>query len=337
MREQEIIEKVAKAFEVDSRELLSPSKSGYVNDANLADAKNALVFLLKEEGLSYKQVAEVLERSSKGSIHSEYKLAKELYDTNFRGFANKINEIKNLLPQQELPTAQTMKTPEQDTQEPEIISEEPTPEPISVEESPLSEPVIERDISQILRPEAEKIKNTNLLEELEALNSFEQEIRQENPQTKPIPELSFETPPNDDPKKVKIQMDEETADFSTESILNVIEFGSVELALYYARVPEREVKDLEEAGKVPEHSTEVSREFNENAREKLEDTAKSKIKLLAEPLKKVLKAKNVSVSPEAALVLAFLMFSFAMFMTAKSLKKDADYFLEKIQKMNKKA
>ena len=309
---------ICQEFGISEQELFQKDK----NNINAQNARGAAIFILRKKGYSFGQIAKELKKNSRGAIHNEYKIMQDYYENNTYNIKEKIDKIMEQLEHSATSNLQ---------EESEIL--EDTTEVIPVEKSPLSEPVIERNIDTILRPEPKKeVSETDFLDDLDDYQAFEAEQDQQNPDT--IPEVSFKTAPDDNPDKVTLQMDEETADFSTESILNIVEFGSVELACFYAQIPEREVREMEKEGEVPPKSTEIVKEANENSRSKLEETASKKIKLLQEPLKKVLKRRNVSVSPESALILSFLVFAFSMFMTAKSIRKDNDYFLEKLRKMN---
>lgn len=322
---QAIIEAVSQVFGLSQEKLLSPSQKN-VNELN---ARGAYIYVLREKGLSYGKILPLVHLKSRGTVNVEYHKIKDYFINNTYQMQDKINAImnkiahenhENLEPKIELETKNLQEQEE---------APEATPESISVEQSPLSEPVIERNIDTILRPQ---LSETDFINELDDYQQFELEQDQQNPDT--IPEVNFQTKANDNPDEVTIQMDEDTANFSADSILNMVEFGSVELACYYAQINEREVRELEQDGEVPPKSSEITKEANENSRKKLEETAAKKIKLLQEPLKKVLKKRNVSVSPESALVLSLLMFAFAMFMTARTIRIDNEYFLEKLRKMN---
>lgn len=313
-----MLQLICQEFGITEQELLTKNK----NNTNAQNARGAAIFILRKKGYSFGQIAKELKNPSRGAIHNEYKIVQDYYENNTYHIKEKIDKVMEQLEHTATSNLQ---------EETEVLEE--TPEVVSVEQSPLSEPVIERNIDTLLRSEPKKqVSETDFLDDLDDYQAFEFEQDQQNPDT--IPEVNFQAAPNDKVNEVTIQMDDETADFSTESILNMVEFGSVELAYLYAQIPEREVRDMEKEGEVPPKSTEITREANDNCRSKLEENAAKKIKLLQEPLKKVLKRRNVSVSPESALVLALLMFGFSMFMTAKSIKKDNEYFLEKLRKMN---
>jgi hypothetical protein len=313
---------VLEVFNVSETDFYAPKKN-----LNAINARGAYIYILREkEKMSFGKIANAIKSDSRGNVHTEYKKAVGLYESNIYNMRDKINEI---LAKMENTNPTPAEEPEQEQNTFETESQEATPEPPSVEQSPLSEPVIERNIDTILRPNPSE---TDFLDDLDDYQAFEASQDEEIPDT--IPELGFKTQPNTKPDEVTIQMDDETADFSADSILNMVEFGSVELACFYSQIPEREVREMEREGEVPPKSTEIAKEANDNARQKLEETASKKIKLLQEPLKKVLKKRNVSVSPESALAMAFVMFAFSMFMTAKSIRKDNEYFLEKLRKMN---
>jgi len=326
-----ILEAVASTFGISQESILQKYTSSNI-PKKVQDAKMALIYVLrKKASLTFRQIAKETNYVSGGSVNTIYQKAVDLYEQN-HAIAEKINtilsKIQNIEPVQEneapeAPEELTADTPEE------------TPEVVSVEESPLSQPVIERDISNVLRTAPKSVEQAanqdDVLYHLDDYERFEQEQDQTTPDT--IPELSFETPPNDNPNKVTVKMDDETANFSADSILNIVEFGSVELACYYSAIPEREVREMEKEGEIPPKSTQIIKEVNDNARAKLEETAAKKIKLLHEPLKKVLKTRNISVSPESALFFAFLMFAFSMFMTTKSIKKDHEHFLDKLRNM----
>jgi hypothetical protein len=319
---------VLEVFGVSETDFYAPKKN-----TNALNARGAYIYILREkEKMSFGNIAKAIRAESRGNIHTEYKKAVGLYESNTYNIRDKINEILAKMENTNPTPAEEPEIANQQEQNTfEIESQEATtPEPPSVEQSPLSEPVIERNIDTILRPKTKS--ETDFLDDLDDYQAFEASQDEEIPDT--IPELGFKTQPNTKPDEVTIQMDDETADFSTDSILNMVEFGSVELACFYSQIPEREVREMEREGEVPPKSTEIAKEANDNARQKLEETASKKIKLLQEPLKKVLKKRNVSVSPESALAMAFVMFAFSMFMTAKSIRKDNDYFLEKLRKMN---
>lgn len=332
-----ILEAVASTFEVSKESILKKYTSINI-PKKVQEAKMALIYVLREKAsLTFRQIAKETNYVSGGSVNTIYQKAADLYEQN-HAITEKINiilsKIENFAPVQEneaLPEELTADTLEELTAD----TPEETPEVVSLEESPLSQPVIERDISNVLRTDPKPIEQAanqdDFLYHLDDYQRFEQEQDQVTPDT--IQELSFETPPNDNPNKVTVKMDDETANFSTDSILNIVEFGSVELACYYSAIPEREVREMEKEGEIPPKSTQIAKEVNDNARAKLEETAAKKIKLLHEPLKKVLKTRNVSVSPESALFFAFLMFAFSMFMTTKSIKKDNEHFLDKLRNM----
>ncbi len=316
-----VLETVSKYYNLPVETILKPDR----HVPEQMNARGACIYILREQNKSFGDIAKALHLQSRGSVYTEYQRLKDYYQNNTYHFKDQIDNIMEIL------KTQMPNTISENATKTEINTDTQTPEPVSVENSPLSEPVIERDIENILRTEPQ----TDILDELDQLDDYQKfELEQDATQPDPIPEVNFKTKPNGNPDKVTLEMDENTADFSADTILNMVEFGSVEVAYYYAQVNEREVRELEKEGEVPPKSTEIAKEFNENAREKLEDTASKNIKLLEEPLKKVLKKRNVSVSPESALLFAGLMFVFSMFMTARSLKKDSEYFLEKLYKMN---
>ncbi|WP_448529634.1 helix-turn-helix domain-containing protein [Raineya sp.] len=320
-----LLESVCNEFGVSEEKIYAPHKN-----IEALNARGAYIYLLREkQKLSYGKIAQMVGMNSRGNVYNEFIKAKFFYESNSYHFKEKIDKIMQDNDVFEMDENQ-FKAKELDEVDTTVADE--TPEPISVEQSPLSEPVIERNIDTILRPQPQPQSETDFIKELDDYHQFELEQDRENPDT--IPEVNFKTTGSDNPDEVSVQMDEDTANFSTDSILNLVEFGSVELACYYAQINEREVREMERDGEVPPKSTEITKEANENSRNKLEETASKKIKLLQEPLKKVLKKRSVSVSPESALVLAFLMFAFSMFMTARSIRKDNEYFLEKLRKMN---
>lgn len=320
-----IVEIIGEEFGISKDEVIKPN-SRQVEQLN---ARAACIYVLRKKGLSYGKISPLVKMNSRGNVYLEFQKIEDYYNSNSYNIKDKLDRIMKKVENIEIlqPKAEELDLVVEETSE---TSE--TPEVISVAESPLSEPVIERNIDTILRPEPKPASETDFIDDLDDYQQFELEQDQQQPDT--IPEVNFQTKANDSPDEVTLQMDDDTADFSTDSILNMVEFGSVELACYYSQINEREVRELEQDGEVPPKSTEITKEANENSRNKLEETAAKKIKLLQEPLKKVLKRKNVSVSPESALVLAFLMFIFSMFMTARSIRKDNEYFLEKLRKMN---
>jgi hypothetical protein len=233
---------VSKVFEVAENLLTGQIPAlPYEQEVKIRNARCALVYCLRESGLSYGNIQKLILYNSRGGIADMYKQAKGFLESNTYHFQEKIKEI-----QEHLQTYKPMELTSQ-PQEPEIkANAEPqteTPTPLDVSESPLSEPVIERDTTQILRPEPEKIKNESLLDELEQLEAFEQELKAQDPKAQTIPEMSFEPAPTGD--KMNVKVDEETIDFSAESVLNIVEFVSVELTCYYSQLSEQD-KRLQE-------------------------------------------------------------------------------------------
>ncbi|GIW70424.1 MAG: hypothetical protein KatS3mg101_1171 [Patescibacteria group bacterium] len=305
----EILNRVCRYYNIDLEALLE-AKKGLQNEL-LSRARFAAIFLLHEEGFNFQKIAELLNRKSKGSIYTQYKTAKSWYENNFYNFKEDIERIKSFDMKEQTEAPLEYKTEQTDFVDIENMGKEkeptnpeaefiPLPDPEEV--SPLSEPVIERSSQR-----------SSVIEEEEDIIDLDI----------PIPE--FKTVPNPNPGQVTVKADKETIDFSTRQLLTIAEFASVELTYNFVSIDKKEVEEEPEL-------EEVVNKANENTRKKLEETASRQIKLLEDPLSKVLEKRNVTISPESALVFGVIMFAFTMYITAQSIKNENKKLLSELKK-----
>ncbi len=353
----QVIEACANLYGLTKDDILK-KKQGNVN-ANLAECKALVIYAFRQHlKLSFGQIGKKLNRARQ-TIHQEFQYATTLHE-NSEKFRDNYLQITSIYPtntntenmEDNLNQEQKENSFNEETQEQEVSKEEveyaakyseenPSEqvkvESIAIEESPLAQPVKTRNLNTLVTTNTQTLGNTDALDELEQL---EAQVREETNKVQPgqeeIPEMKFETAQTENTKEVEIKVDPETAAFGADAILNIVNFLSVEATHYYSKVPEQEVREAAKNGEVPKNAPKITQEFNDSTKKKLETNATEKLnKLVREPLKKVLQTNNVKVSPEMALVFGFIMFMGSMVMTARSMRKDADYFLEKLREENK--
>jgi hypothetical protein len=100
------------------------------------------------------------------------------------------------------------------------------------------------------------------------------------------------------------------------------------------KISEAKIKIAEIEGLLAEDTLNDVKAINKNNEKALKDTIKDQMKMIEEPLKQVLKARNANVSPEVALVGAVVLASVVVFFQTREIKQQNDEFINKIFKKN---
>ncbi len=370
---------VCKAYDLTKAQILA--KSNGVTAAELAEARALCTYFLREMGLTYQQVASVMQRTSSSSSQKIYEqakmwLEKDLYkdfSKNYLSISNHLeipintstneqNEVfehfdgdaisnENVETASELaPTfapTQEVQTPIQVQEEDILDSTDDTPNTLSITDAPLAQEPVTRDLGSHYKPsaEAEAISKgadyDNPFADFDTIVTTKSSNKVVNtPNASAIddsvPVATFEKLPSNTNSSTggnssKIIIDDDTADFTTETIVTLLEVASTEICHHYSQIDEEKVRKLEKEGEVPKQSTKTAIEINKNAHKKLEDTAKSKAELIKDALKKVVINKNMSVSPETALIFMVIIFAGFMFMTTRQIKQDGIDAIERMR------
>ncbi len=370
---------VSKAYDLTKSQILA--KSNGVTAAELAEARVLCMYFLREIGLTFQQVAGVMQRTAASSAQKAYEQAKMWIEKDlYKNFTQNFYTLSNILktpgplnlPTNEPNSEQTQvfenfdadatnnenleltndlaptfaPTQEQTpTQEVDILLnniEDDTPDPLSVTDAPLAQTPITRDLGSHYKPSAEADAISKGADYDNPFADFDNVVIK-TPNTSNIPIIddsvaaaTFEKLPTNTNggtggNTSKIVIDNETADFTTETFINVLVVASTEVCHHYSKIDEEVVRKLEKEGEVPKQSTKTAIDINKNAHKTLESTAQTRSDMIKEALKKVIIHKNVSVSPETALVMMFLMFVGFMFMTTKQLKQDGIDAIERMR------
>lgn len=365
---------VCKAYDLTKTQILG--KSNGTTAAELVEARVLCMYFLREMGLTFQQVASVMQRTAASSAQKAYGQAKLWIEKDlYKDFTAKFNHLSDTFKMPELPINTPTNEPTQtkdfehfdgeskeipnenieistnNMQEPNLEDitqndlafavEDDTPEPLAITDAPLAQTPITRNLGSHYKPSAEADAISKGADYDNPFADFDDVVTK-------TPNTSGGTPIDDTVKAAefeklptntsgsggntsKIIIDDETADFSTETIVNILNVASTEVCHYYAKIDEETVRKLEKEGEVPKQSTKTVIDINKNAYKTLETTAKTKSELIKDALKKVLINKNISVSPETGLVLMFLMFGFFMFITTKQLKQDGIDAIERMR------
>ncbi len=368
---------VGKAYDLSKAQILG--KSNGTTAAELIESRALCMYFLREIGLTFQQVASVMQRTAASSAQKAYVQVEMWIEKNlYKDFTHKFYQLSDTLKMPQLPENTPTNEQTQETKdfehfdgEPNEVSEnieispndtqvasleeitpndlvfdveDDTPDPLSVTDAPLAQTPITRDLGSHYKPSAEadaiskgadydnpfadfdtispkasaaNAKNANIIDDSVAAAEFEK--------------LPTSTGGGTGGNTSKIIIDNDTANFTTETFINVLVVASTEICHHYSKIDEEVVRKLEKEGEVPKQSTKTVIDINKNAHKTLENTAQTRSELIKEALKKVIIHKNVSVSPETALILMFLMFVGFMFMTTKQLKQDGIDAIERMR------
>ncbi len=371
---------VGKAYDLTKSQILA--KSNGTTAAELIESRALCMYFLRKIGLTFQQVASVMQRTAASSAQKAYTqvemwVEKDLY----KDFTYKFYHLSDVFKMPQLP--ENTPTNEQNevfenfdsdatsnenvqlTNEPthtfspiqeqtpiqEQIQEEglddlianiedDTPDPLSVTDAPLAQTPITRDLGSHYKPSAEAEAISKGADYDNPFADLDNVVTTKTPKTPIIDDsvaaAEFEKMPTNTGGSTggntsKVIIDNDTADFTTETFVNVLVVASTEICHHYSKIDEEAVRKLEKEGEVPKQSTKTAIDINKNAHKTLENTAQTRSELIKEALKKVIINKNVSVSPETALILMFLMFVGFMFMTTKQLKQDGIDAIERMR------
>lgn len=103
-----------------------------------------------------------------------------------------------------------------------------------------------------------------------------------------------------------------------------------------SKIPESKIKIAEIEGLLNEGSIDQVKEVNKNNEKAFKSTVKDQMKMIEEPLKQVLKARNVNVSPETALAGAVVLAGVVIFFQFREVKQQNAELIQKIFKDNKR-
>lgn len=371
---------VCKAYDLTKAQILG--KSNGTTAAELTEARVLCMYFLREIGLTFQQVASVMQRTASSSAQKAYAQAtmwieKDLYKDFTKHFLHLPDTLKVLELPENTPTNESIPTEnkyfehfdgksdevsneisnenveisQNDTQVPNLENvtsndldfdvEDDTPDPLSVTDAPLAQTPIIRDLGSHYKPSAEADAISKGADYDNPFADFDDTPNLRQTSKTPIIDDSvaaaeFEKLPTNTNggggnNTSKIIIDNETADFTTETFLNVLVVASTEVCHHFSKIDAEAVRKLEKDGDVPKQSTKTAIDINKNAHKTLESTAQIRSELLKDALKKVIISKNVSVTPEVALLMMFLMFAGFMFMTTKQLKQDGIDAIERMR------
>lgn len=379
-----IFSAVCKAYDLSKTQILG--KSNGTTAAELTEARVLCMYFLREIGLTFQQVASVMQRTAASSAQKAYAQAKMWVEKDlYKDFTQKFKHLSDTLKMPELPentptdaptneetqvfenfdadttsnenvelTSEPAPTfaPTQEAQtliqaEEDILNiiEDDTPDPLSVTDAPLAQTPITRDLGSHYKPsaEAEAISKgadydnpfadfDNVVTKTSNVkNALNATIIDDSVAAAEFEKLPTNTGGGIGGNTSKIIIDNETADFTVETFVTLLEVASTEVCHHYSQIDEEKVRKLEKEGEVPKQSTKTAIEINKNAHKKLEDTAKTKAELIKDALKKVVINKNMSVSPEMALFFMFIIFAGFMFMTTKQIRQDGIDAIERMR------
>ena len=116
---------------------------------------------------------------------------------------------------------------------------------------------------------------------------------------------------------------------------DLIESEGARMSHNYTKLSETTVKLGEIEGRIKEGTLEQVKVINKNNKKAIEETFKTQMEMIKEPLKKVLAKRNVKVSPESALIGAVVLSALIIFFQLRDIKKTNDELIATIIKNNK--
>ena len=326
----------------------------------MQEAFALITVLLKERGLSFGELALALKAPSRGAICTKHKAAVSWLKSGvYKDFSNNYAQIS-----QKMPIAPENLVENLNKESEEVFEnfDENTPENsenstmddikptvntfndvfevdaqvLSPSESPLAEEVITRDRSNIFpKTNAEIEAISNGADPSDPFADFDNEKTEVFEQST-IPEMQLERNPsangaNDTNNGNRVIINEETADFTTTTILTVLETVSVEVCQHYSKIDEDQIRQLAEKKEIPKDSITTVQGINKTSYQTLKTTAHTHIQNVAASLKKVVMAKNIQTSPETALVLMLLIFAGMMYLATNEIKKNSADAIDRLR------
>lgn len=132
----------------------------------------------------------------------------------------------------------------------------------------------------------------------------------------------------------------ETSDMLSDVAINLLGMVAPVASESYYKIPERKIKELEKADKLPEGTIDHIRQINKEQKNSV-TLDKSQKDLIRKPLAKVLEGKGVKTKPEWVLALCLVAVVVMLWIKARAIKKENDEtvlnFIESYARAKEKA
>ncbi len=339
----------------------------------LSEAHHLVVLLLKERGFSYRNIAAAFNKNSGGQFFNAYQNAFTWLEKNiYKDFSLKYAQITAKMPivgtyqqlnnlenepenvfesfegnEKDVSENTPINTPENVPERNEAATFEEIFEDNAVQEieviapsdSPLATEMLIRDRTDLFpksTPEKEAIAAG--ADPSDPFADFDTQPTQIPVDS--IPEVQFErvsanaNATGTASNAGKVVINEDTAEFTTSTILSLLETVSVEVCHQYSQIDDDKVRQMVEKKEAPKDAVITVQGINKHNHDKLQNTASTHLKNVAESLKRVVINKNIQTSPETALVLMLLVFAGMMYMATIEIKKNSIDAIERLREIH---